>query len=219
MKTCPACKKQSGPRTKQCECGHNFASTPAPVAASAAPMTKADPLNDRLDVGQTIKDTISSAKTILQKVDSRRSLSVPEPWDDPDSADSDEVSSSKPIASGKVALKEQQQRPGYSRVYVPAGECPFKPEGYKSGYERMSTWPEPASPEVIQNWAVRVFNSGNYHPHAVVYWARYFWEMQDVTVSPDGTKVFAKEWNRVRDLILEALTPVGSNHEPVTNWD
>jgi len=212
MKTCPDCKKQSGPRTKQCECGHNFASAIAPVAAASSTMTKS--ASSAIDATLLIKDTISVTKTIIQQVETRRSLSVPEPWEDDVDDLKPDLVSSKPEATGKVALKGMTGFLGQGRTYTPAGEPPFKPEGYKSGWKNGD-----ASPEVIQNWAVRVYNSGNYHPHAILYWARFFWEMNDVSELPDGTFVYGKGWRRIRDLIMKALTPTGSNQEFVDKDD
>lgn len=39
MKTCPACGDKAGPRTKKCNCGHEFSKGPAVVAASSEPMS------------------------------------------------------------------------------------------------------------------------------------------------------------------------------------
>lgn len=215
MKTCPACKKQSGPRTKQCECGHLFSTAPAAVAASSAPMTT-DPLNDRLaDSTKEIKGALNSAKTILQRAESRRSLSLPEPWEVDSDKDSDDAleAESTPEETSQVLLKPNQG--GRRTTYVPAGDCPVKPAGYKAG------WPDgPASDLVVQNWAVRVYNlRTDLQPHAVVYWARYYWDMNDVSVDAAGNKVYGQEWRRIRGLILSAITGEEPDHESADEMD
>lgn len=212
MKICPACKASSGPRTKVCSCGRNFSTDLAPVAANPATPMTSDPLNDRLDAGEAIKASLSSTKDIIQKVE-RRSLSIPEPWDDEPQGNGPALirQDAKPVASEpvpKLELKEAvRSRGGRSNIFVPTGDCPFKPEGYKSG------WPDgPATDEAVQKWAIRVFVSGNYHPNAVVYWARDFWNMNDVS-EVNGVKVYGAEWKRIRGLIHNALASE-SDHEP-----
>lgn len=77
-------------------------------------------------------------------------------------------------------------------ILAPAGECPIKPKGYKQG------WPEgPATDEVVQNWAMDVFNyaEGRFSSEAVVYWARNFWDINGA------------EFRRIRSLIFEILSP------------
>ena len=77
-------------------------------------------------------------------------------------------------------------------IVVPSGECPVKPKGYKIG------WPDgKASPEVVKEWALAVYHSGDgYAPDAVLYWARYYWDIND-----------RAEFGRIRNLIIEAISP------------
>lgn len=84
-------------------------------------------------------------------------------------------------------------------IMAPAGECPIKPKGYKQG------WPEgPATDEVVQNWAMDVFNyaEGRFSVEAVVYWARNFWDINGA------------EFRRIRSLISEILSPETPEGEP-----
>lgn len=137
LKSCPACKKQVGPRTKKCECGHVFASTEG-VAASGQSMTL-DPFDKR------VAESVGAVKDILAKAER---------------------------SSGKAP--------------------PATPKGYKDG------WPDgPASDEVVTEWAYNVMDTGGgkYAPEAVVYWARYFWDIN------------GPEFRRVRELIVKALRP------------
>lgn len=214
MKICPLCKKQCGPRTKQCECGHIFSTVTAAVAAVASPMT--------IDFTNEIKGTLESAKNILQRAGSRRSLSIPEPWeinskssvDDIDN-NIDDIDESDESVLDKIKPSHLNlRRSGCRRTYVPSGDCPVKPAGYKAG------WPNgPASDLVIQNWAVRVYNlCTDLQPHAVVYWARYYWDMNDVSVDASGKNVYGQEWRRIRGLILSAITGE-SSHESVDETD
>lgn len=184
-KQCKKCEKFSGVRTAICECGASFVkSDPAPVAASPTRMTL-DPLD------QQISESVSSVKTILQKAESgRRSFVFTEK--------AEKVKQESPEAVGSAELRDFKKSRGLV-TYVPSGECPFKPEGFKDAKWSNGT----ASSETVQNWAIRVFNSGDdynrYHPEAVVYWARYYWDMSNRV-----------EWSRIRVLILTALTPKGS---------
>jgi hypothetical protein len=202
VKTCPACKKQSGPRTLQCECGHVFIkkAEPAAVAAATTPMTV-----DPLDVA--IKDSLASVKTILKNAEDRGGqppLPTPRPArpivfteNEPE-----EKQPEQPEAVGAVKIRKDNTR--FRTTYVPAGECPFKPEGFKD-----VNWSNgQASSAVVKNWATRVFNSDDrLHPHAVVYWARYYWNINS-----------GAEWSRIRDLILDTLSSARPSHESIEDY-
>jgi hypothetical protein len=98
----------------------------------------------------------------------------------------------------KISTQEEQvpTRKIYSsnkrRTLTPSGDCPIKPKGYKKNWEDG-----PASNEVIQNWAVDVYNShdGIYTVDAVIYWARFYWDIN------------GSEYNRVREVIWQTLSP------------
>lgn len=183
-KICQKCQKQVGPRTLRCECGYVFVKTSnvSAVPANAGTME--------------LKNELSDAKKLLENI-SRRTFAVPEPWSKPD-----EKSESKATeVVGNTALRLAPANPMASVTYAPSGECPFKPEGFKS-----IDWASgPASEAVVANWAIRVFNSGitdqhRFHPHAIVYWARYFWQMGL------GNSPHAKEWSRIKAIILKTLS-------------
>ena len=76
-------------------------------------------------------------------------------------------------------------------IVVPSGDCPVKPKGYKDG------WPDgKASPEVVQEWAVAVYNSASgYAPEAILYFARFFWDIHD-----------EPEFARIRNLIIDVIS-------------
>ena len=82
-------------------------------------------------------------------------------------------------------------------IYGPAGQCPCKPEGYKKG------WPEgQPSKETIVSWIYEVLNydsSKNYSPHAIIYWAGQFWDVNGPNCGED--------YKKVRSIILETLSP------------
>lgn len=194
LKTCPACKKQSGPRTKTCECGHAFITEMPAVKASVEPMKNADvdPLDKR------IAESVSIARNVLARVDERRGM--------PPSVTSTltrrtEVTEEKkaspvdnlPERRTQIAPEERSSIPMYygRTIVVPAGIPPFKPKGYKEG------WPDgPASEEVIAEWAKEIFESNErYAPDVVIYWMRYFWDIHN-----------KPEFNRVRELVIRALS-------------
>ena len=193
LKTCPACNKQVGPRTKKCECGHAFtaeAST-AGVPASGQSMSL-DPLEKR------IAESVNAAKDIISKVEGRPSKASILPTDIPDSPRRTTIADDAPEAP---AVRQPVRHFGGARTVIstPAGACPVKPQGYKDG------WPEgPASDEVVQAWAVDLYNhgEGRYAVEAVIYWARTYWDIN------------GPEYRRVRDLIVKALSPQRPSHEP-----
>lgn len=192
-KQCKKCGKFSGVRTAICECGASFAkSDPAPVAASPSRMTLG-PLDKQ------IAESVSSVKNILKNAESgRRSFTFTEKVE--------KVKQESPEAVGSEELRDFKKSRGLV-TYVPSGECPFKPEGFKD----IKWSAGAASEDVVQNWAIRVFNSGTdyvrYHPEAIVYWARYYWDMSNRV-----------EWSRIRVLILTALTPEGSSPDLASEY-
>lgn len=177
MKTCPTCNKQSGPRTKKCECGFEFMpdqQTTMAVSANTEKM-QLDPIEKRVgDAVGSIKSILSNAKTSPKNFASQPSA--------PEKLSPVET---KPVLK---ALNSFVQ----GKIVAPAGPCPCIPKGYRRD------WPEgPASDDVIQNWAVDVYNYGQnrYSWEAVVYWARAFWDINST------------EYNRVRNLVITALAP------------
>lgn len=212
MKTCPKCKKQAGPRTKQCECGHNFGEM---AAVSASSQMMSDPLNDALkDSVEQHKQAIGSAKNILARAAERKSVGIPKPWDDDDDAVVTEKRSSvkepnAPEATGQAPLRKHT---GRHLTYVPAGDCPYKPEGYNR--VTMYNYDEQVPDEIVKNWAIRVYNSGDFHPNAVIYWAREFWNINDLQET-NGVRILGERWRRIRGLIFSALCP--SDHNSVVD--
>ena len=182
LKSCPACKKQVGPRTKKCECGHVFISTEG-VVASGQSMTL-DPLDKR------IAESVGAVKNIIAKVESRPATTpaVVSPTNIPNDA------------RRTTIIPEQPMRHyGGGVITTPAGAPPCIPKGYKDG-----GWPNgPASDEVVTEWAFSVMDAGGgkYAPEAVIYWARYFWDIN------------GQEFRRVRGLIVTALRPPQSSHD------
>ena len=182
-KSCPACQKQVGPRTKKCECGHVFIADVAAVPASNKSMTL-DPLDKR------VAESVESVKDILSRAERRPASAVPIKREEKENG-----------RRTTIAEPPTRRYSGGGRVIVPAGACPVKPHGYKDG------WPDgPASDEVVRDWAIAVYNygDGRYAPDAVVYWARYFWDISN-----------RQEWNRIRDLIMTTLCPQSSSHDSV----
>lgn len=77
-------------------------------------------------------------------------------------------------------------------IQTPAGRCPVKPKGFSN-----KEWADgQASNEVIEEWALKAFSTGNYLPDAVVYWMHEFWNMN----SNHGL-----EYNRVKEIVLKTL--------------
>jgi hypothetical protein len=171
QKTCPTCQKQVGPRTRKCECGHEFNIAVSSATASSQPMS-VDPLNEQ------ISDSLAAAKQALASVETGRTRR----------------------STKKVSEAPAEARVTYvsrNAVAIPAGSPPVKPAGYKP------EWPDgPATDEVVQEWALATFNSGQgvrYTPEAVVHWARYFWDINGL------------EFRRIRSLVLTALYNVPGN--------
>lgn len=125
-----------------------------------------------------IKDSLSSVKDLVSKV----------------SAAAAGAASANISFSIKKEVQEEEfvkaRYTGKTVICVPAGSPPVKPQGFTKG------WTEgPATDEVISQWAKDVFaiGDGHYAVDAVIYWARYFW---DIT-SP--------EFQRVKMIILDSL--------------
>ena len=185
LKNCPACQKQVGPRTK-CDCGHEFAATDTSAVPASGQSMTLDPLDRR------IADSVGAVKDILERVASRPATAEIIPPVNVPANDSRRTM----IATPSCGVRHPSS---WGKVFVPAGDCPVNPVGFKKG------WPNgAASDEVIQNWAVAVFNygGGRYAIDAVVYWAREFWDIN------------SDEFRRVRDLILRALHTQQPDHEP-----
>lgn len=77
-------------------------------------------------------------------------------------------------------------------IQTPSGRCPIKPQGFSS-----NNWPEgPASDEVVESWAFKVFSSGNYIPDAVIYWIHEFWDMN---------LNYGVDYKRVKKIVIKTL--------------
>ena len=80
-------------------------------------------------------------------------------------------------------------------IVIPAGLCPVKPNGFTGDLGWKAT------DEQISEWALAVVDSGTkrnirYHVDAVMYWARYFWDIHAYT-----------EFERVRRVIQQTINP------------
>lgn len=77
----------------------------------------------------------------------------------------------------------------YGLIYAPAGDCPIKPKGFKEWKEGV------ASEECIIEWALALkeFSKGRFAPEAIIYYARYFWD------------IHSNEFKRVSNIILNTL--------------
>jgi len=187
LKICSACQKQVGPRTKKCDCGHEFATTTTSAVPASGQSMVLDPLDKR------IASSVGSVRDIISRVENRPVSAV---------ATNDNVVDQ---VSRRTTVPQQPTQPkfyggaGSSRIIAPAGECPYKPQGYKD------KWPDgPASDEVVRNWAIDVYNygEGRYAVEAVIYFARHFWDIN------------GREYRRIRELILKTLRPSrSSDHE------
>ena len=179
-KSCPKCNLELGVRVQKCDCGHEFSKTISPVPASDQPMT-IEPLDKR------IAESVGNVRDLISKAERRVSDPVPKKASEP----------------RRTVIVEPVRTPrfysGGGKIATPAGECPVKPKGYKEN------WPDgPASDEVVQNWAIDVdaFGEGRYAVDAVIYFARYFWNIN------------GPEYHRIRELIICALQPSRSTNEP-----
>jgi hypothetical protein len=87
-----------------------------------------------------------------------------------------------------LEIKVEQKEFYFGRVYTPAGEPPINPKNYKKGEMNEDS---------VREWAVETYNygQGSYTVHAVIYWAKYFWD------------VHGSEYPRVKELINEVLDP------------
>ena len=175
-KICKTCGQENGVRTKVCACGYVFAA-PLSVPASGVSMTL-DPLDER------IADSVASARAIIDRVQSRPSQTFDKPAIQVVTP-TKSLEQSRPVSYGKGRT-----------TYVPRGDCRYKPEGFKD-----VKWKEgPASDAVVEEWALKVFNADGentrFMPHAVVYQARYFWDIN------------GPEFSRITALILKVLNPL-----------
>jgi hypothetical protein len=103
-----------------------------------------------------------------------------------------------PPSDRRTTIQSPPMRYGGGVITTPAGAPPATPRGYKAG------WPDgPASDEVVVEWANNVMDTGGgqYAPAAVIYWARYFWDIN------------GPEFRRVRDLIARTLQPQQASHD------
>lgn len=192
LKSCPACKKQVGPRTKKCECGHVFSTEG--VAASGQSMTL-DPLD------KWVAESVGAVKDIIAKVERTSGKLVNASHALPPVTVTFQKAESVPTDARRTTIANQQplRHYGGGAITTPAGAPPCTPKGYKDG------WPDgPASDEVVTEWAYNVMDTGGgkYAPEAVVYWARYFWDIN------------GPEFRRVRELIVKALRPPQATHDP-----
>lgn len=145
------------------------------VKASDQSMTL-DPLENR------IAESVGSVRDIISKVENRKSAVRTE--ESPRRTKIDDTGTEPP--------RPQRFYSGGAKIATPAGPCPIKPKGYKEN------WPDgPASDEVVQNWAMDVYNygEGKYAIDAVIYFARHFWDIN------------GQEYRRIRDLIVTTLRP------------
>jgi hypothetical protein len=192
-KQCQKCQKIVGARTLVCECGYEFKSKGlSSVQASSQIMGK--------DISIEIKKSLSDTKQVVSQVESRKAKKPTySTFSDEKKPVPTQVSADESI----VPLKIFDETKRYRITYVPSGECPVKPFGFKD-----KKWSNgQASPEVIKNWAVQVYNAApdgqKYAPHAVAYWAQDFWEWD------------SKHFKEIRSLIIEALSPeqIGLNSD------
>ena len=100
------------------------------------------------------------------------------------------------IIQEEDAEEEERERPDVSifgYIYAPAGDCPVKPQKEDGVY----------TDELIREWAHKVKNhgEGRYAPEAVVYFARYFWD------------IHSPEFKRVSAIIYSTLLPKKQNQD------
>ena len=166
-KTCPQCNAEHGPRTHKCGCGHEFFKSAVP--ASTEPMVVDH------------KQIISDLKQSVSKIESRNSQSVV----------ADTRQNVVQTVRQNVQSPPISHRAADQRISIPAGLCSIRPKGFKN-----DKWEEPWTEEVVKEWAEEVYNSGlPYLPEAVVYFARYFWDIN------------GSDFKKIRSFILEALIP------------
>lgn len=129
---------------------------------------------EEISIEKDIKESISNAKEMLNRVVAapvnkpQESRKVYETNDRPDSSPCVRSESDKTFYIHKCHANRRS-------ITTPAGLPPVKPAGYK-----QKNWPNgPASDEVVQNWALEVYHSDDerYRVDAVIYWARYFWDI------------------------------------------
>ncbi|RTK93145.1 MAG: hypothetical protein EKK64_10725 [Neisseriaceae bacterium] len=100
----------------------------------------------------------------------------------------------KEVSSSEDLVLVHRRKDKYnSYIYTPAGNCPYKPEGYKT-----PAWESgPCTEEAVKRWCIKVYDSAPermiYHPHSIIYWAQFFWQKEDL--------------KRVKKIILDLFNP------------
>lgn len=109
-----------------------------------------------------------------------------------------EIKEKSKLSTKEVFIEKEQEdaknsstsiMPIYGYVYAPAGDCPIKPKGLKQ-------WQDGIAPEdCITEWALALkeYGKGRFAPEAIVYWARYFWDIHSL------------EFKRVSSIIFNTL--------------
>lgn len=77
-------------------------------------------------------------------------------------------------------------------IQTPCGKCPYKPNGYKDGWFLKPTNQD------IQEWAIKVYSSGNFLPQAVVYWMHEFWDINGPNLG--------QEYREAKEIVLKTLS-------------
>ncbi|MEI8270175.1 MAG: hypothetical protein WCG45_02300 [bacterium] len=100
----------------------------------------------------------------------------------------------KEVSSSEDLVLVHRRKDKYnSYIYTPAGDCPYKPEGYKT----LAWESGPCTEEVVKRWCIKVYDSAPermiYHPHSIIYWAQFFWQKEDL--------------KRVKKIILDLFNP------------
>lgn len=96
----------------------------------------------------------------------------------PNFNDPEEIVESRKVSYTKSGRKRT--------TWTPSGDCPVKPRGYTKENFQFTD-------EIIAEWAKETYDSGDYLSEAVVYFARYFWDIN----SP--------EFDRVESIIRKTL--------------
>lgn len=99
------------------------------------------------------------------------------------------------IESRKVSYTKSGKK---RTTWTPSGDCPVKPRGYNKENFQFTD-------EIIEEWAKETYDSGDYLPEAVVYFARYFWNIN----SP--------EFDKVESVIRKALPTCQISEEELSN--
>lgn len=105
------------------------------------------------------------------------------------------IPSIQPVQELPQEPVEPKAAPALNRgkvICTPSELCPVTPQGY-----RVSGWSEPASDEVVMDWARKAFSAKKdvtYTIEAVIYWARSFWD------------VHSSDWYRIKNCIYSELS-------------